>query len=184
MSTDYRKAIETLYTDLNKLEADAMEMKKTINMLSKLIGEDIPFPNLSQELSLTQSKTLKPDQFFGKSVGTAVKEYFNIFRKASTAEEILEFLKKGGFEFPDNWKESNYLKNLAIYLSKNNTDFVYIKNTNSYGLLDFYPEKKREREKKAAQKTTKNGNNEQVEENNEEALDEIEKEAETEDKVE
>jgi hypothetical protein len=165
MSADYKKAIDALYIDLNKIEAKGLEIKKTINMLSSLIGQEAPFSDLDSDFSLTQSSTLKPDQFFGKSVGTAVKEYFNIFKKASTAEEVLDALKKGGFEFPDNWKESNFLKNLAIYLSRNTTDFVYIKNTNSYGLLDFYPEKKKDREKRAAAiKSAKNGAAETLEE--------------------
>ncbi len=189
MSSDYRKAIDALYIDLNKIEAQGSEIKKTINMLSKLVGDDAPFTDLSTDFSLSQSTTLRPDQFFGKSIGTAVKEYFNIFKKASTAEEILDSLKKGGFEFADNWKESNYLKNLAIYLSRNTTDFVYIKNTNSYGLLDFYPEKKKDREKRAAaKKSTKNGETTVVtEEENleEEEIEElIEKQQEEEEKLE
>jgi hypothetical protein len=91
---------------------------------------------------------IRNDQFFGLSPTSAAREYLRMKGSATTAKEILEGLLRGGFEPPSEWKENNYLKNLAISLKKNSPrDFVWVKSSNAFGLWDFYPEKKREREK-------------------------------------
>lgn len=147
MSAEYKETIKKLYEELDTISKHAAELKKTINMLSKLSGETPPFTEVDPELINQGITNLRADQFFGKPLATAIKEYLRMKGYAATAEEIFEALKKGGFEF--SWKPTFQLKNLAISLSKNRNDFVYVKSNNSYGLWEFYPDKKREREKTA-----------------------------------
>lgn len=152
MSSEYKPAINKLYVELEELEKKAIDIKKTINMLSILSGEEEPFRDV-EPATISGRANLRNDQFFGKSFASAAKEYLRLKGQACTAEDILRGLEDGGFEFPKNWKPNLRLKNTAISLGKNSNDFVYVKTSNSYGLWEFYPEKIKEKEKK------KNSNN-------------------------
>lgn len=147
MSEPIKIAIESLYEEMEVLSKRMTELKKSINNLKAIIGEDQPFKDLEMG-SLTGGANIRPDQYFGKGLATAVKEYLKARNRAATAQEIFDALKNGGFEFTGTKGEKIQMRNLAISLSKNSNDFVYIKSNNSYGLWEFYPEKKREREKK------------------------------------
>jgi hypothetical protein len=146
MESGYDVAIESLKKELEQIEKKASEIKSTINKLSALA--DKPQPYADAELTtFSHSVALRPDQFFGRGLSTAVREFLKIRGSACTAQEILEGLKAGGFEIPEDWQEKHYLKNLAISLSKNSNDFVYVKQSNAYGLWEFYPERVREKKK-------------------------------------
>lgn len=157
MSTDIQAAIESLYSEMNSLNIRMTEIKRSINSLSNLIGKPAPF-NDTEFSSIAITSNMRPDQFFGKGLATAVKEYLKMKGRALTVQEIYEGLKSGGFEFTGSKEEKIQMRNLAISLSKNSNDFVYVKSSNAYGLWEFYPEKKREREKKKTVNTETNGN--------------------------
>lgn len=144
MSTDLSQAQESLFSELNVVEARSTELKKMINNLSAMLDKPLPFPNIETTAPFG-SQAIKPDQFFGKGLATAVKEYLKIRNQSCTSQEIFDGLKMGGFEFPKEWGEKFQLRNLTISISKNRNDFVYVRGSNSYGLWEFYPEKKRER---------------------------------------
>lgn len=144
MSTDLSQAIDSLYAELKVVESRSAEIKKMINNLSAMIGKQPPFQNVEVS-AMFGIQALRPDQFFGKALSTAVKEYLKIRNQACTAQEIYEALLTGGFEFPKEWKEKYKLRNLTISLSKNSADFVYVKSSNAYGLWEFYPERQRDR---------------------------------------
>jgi len=154
MSQHLEKAIEGVYEELAKIEEKAKELKKTINTLSAMAGKSQPFGDV--EVSATYGTlSLRPDQFFGKGLSTAVKEFLRLKGRACTAQEIFEALKVGGYEFPVEWKEKFMLKNLSISLGKNRVDFVPVPSSTgegAYGLWEFYPEKKREREREKQSK--------------------------------
>jgi hypothetical protein len=149
MSVELEKAIDSLYIEMENLNKRISEIKKNVNSLSALMGKDQPFTD-SELLSVNLSTSIRPDQFFGKGLATAVKEYLRMRGQSVSAKEIYEGLKSGGFEFTGNKNESIQFRNLAISLGKNTNDFVYVKSSNSYGLWEFYPERKREKEKRKA----------------------------------
>ena len=144
MPNELSDALEPLYGELKSVELRSIELKKMINSVSAMLGKPLPFPNIESTSPLTV-RSIRPDQFFGKALATAAKEYLKIRNQSCTAQEIFDGLKAGGFEFPKDWGEKFQLRNLTISLSKNRNDFVYVKSSNTYGLWEFYPEKKRER---------------------------------------
>ena len=165
MAQEFIKTIEPMVEEVNSLLRKASEIKTIINQYCAINGE----PPIYTDVEFTavgNSTSILPDQFFGKGLSTAVKEYLKGKGRAATAQEIYDVLKKGGFEFPESWKEKEQLKNLAISLSKNRYDFVLVPGLegNAYGLWEFYPEKKRMKEKK---KNINETNEEKTEESQE-----------------
>jgi len=156
--------MESLYAELKLVDGRSIEIKKMINNLSTMLDKQPPFKNIEASMALG-NQSIRPDQFFGKGLSTAVKEYLKMRDQACTAQEIYDSLRAGGFEFPKDWTDKYQMRNLTISLSKNSSDFVYVKSSNSYGLWEFYPEKQRERKK---QKT--NGQDKTVEASQEEAV--------------
>lgn len=149
MSLNIEKAVESLAMELNKVLQRATELKKSINQLLALAGKPPMFTDVEYS-PVGGPTTIRRDQFFGMTVTMAAREYLRMRGSAATPQEILDALVQGGFEFPKEWRETFFLKNLAISLKKNvPRDFVYLKSSNSYGLWDFYPDKKREKERKA-----------------------------------
>ncbi|MGA9115595.1 MAG: hypothetical protein WB626_02360 [Bacteroidota bacterium] len=164
MSVELTKAIEALQGELVAIMQRGLEIKKTINQLSALNGEDPPFSDVEFN-TVTGSVNIRPDQFFGKPFNTAVKEFLRMKGRAATAEEIYKALSQGGYEFSGD--EKYQLRGVAISLGKSRNDFVYVKSSNAFGLWDFYPglRKKRERGKKddgGAEVAGENGNGEQA----------------------
>lgn len=148
MSSKINEAIEALTEELNKLHQRAVEIKKTINQLYVVQGENPPYNDVDFK-PISGTINILPDEFFGKGLATAVKEYLKMKGRAATAQEIFDALKRGGFEWSKDWSKEHRLKNLAISLSKNRNDFILVPvgDENAYGLWDFYPNKKREKEK-------------------------------------
>lgn len=141
----FTEAISALYERLDELVEQERTLKRTINDLSVIDGVEAPFPDVDTTGS-GGIRNIRSDQFFGKSLNGAIKEYLRFVGRAVPVREIFEGLKRGGFEFPSHWAKEHWLKNLSISISKNRNDFVYVKSSDSWGLWDFYPEKKKERE--------------------------------------
>jgi len=146
MSNDLNRAIEGLESELATAEKRVSELKKTINNVCAMMGEPPKYSD-ADFISSFGAASIRPDQFFGKALTTAIREFLRMRGRAATAQEILEGLKTGGFEFPSEWGAKYLLRNLTISMSKNRNDFVYVKSSKAYGLWEFYPEKKRERQK-------------------------------------
>lgn len=163
MSDQIRSAIDSLYSEMEILNKRMAEIKKSINNLSVINGEEPPFKDL-EFTTVVGTNSIRPDQYFGKGLATAVKEYLKARGRAATVQEIYDALRSGGFEFTGTKGEKIQMRNLAISLSKNSTDFVYVKSSNAYGLWEFYPEKKREREKKKIANGENSNNSDDVKE--------------------
>jgi hypothetical protein len=144
MSADLKKAIESLTTELQTILQKEASLKRTINELSVLVGDPPPYSNIDSSI-ITGIIRVQPDQFFGKALTTAMKEYLRMRGRAATAEEIYTALKEGGFEFTGD--EKFWFRGVAVSLGKNRRDFVFVKSSSAYGLWEFYPEKAKEREK-------------------------------------
>jgi hypothetical protein len=143
------KSIEPLVEELNSILKKASEIKKVINQICALEGNQPMYLDVDYTPSVNGS-SISTDQFFGKGLSTAAKEYLRMRGRAATGQEIFEALKKGGFQFQDKGKDQ--LKNFTNSLSKNRYDFVMVPGLeeNSYGLWEFYPDKVKEKGKKKA----------------------------------
>ena len=149
MSTDLDRAIESLRTELQKMSRRFVEIKKAINQILAVQGLPAEFSDLEIDETAIGQFLPKSRQFLGKSILEAVTEYLRKSGRAASATEILDGLEKGDFEFPKDWKSKLRLKNLAIFLGSRKDDFVTFetKEGKAYGLVEQYPEKKRERER-------------------------------------
>lgn len=138
MSDHLRKSIDELENKLHSLQADCIETMKAINMLHKMLGNNPPY-GLSDEPML-DNRSIRPDQFFGKALATAVGEYLQLVGYACLVSEIMEGLRRGGYD----WGGAKFPERvLRINLAKNTAKFVQIKGSDSFGLLQWYPDVKR-----------------------------------------
>lgn len=147
MAEGINKAIEELEKKLEGIMKQASDIKKAINQL--LVLNDEPIRYQDTDVEIKGRIPVAPDEFFGKPLATAVRDFLKRRGQAVPLVEIYEALKQGGFEF--GGEEKFQPRGLAISLSKNTQTFVYLKSSDSYGLLEFYPEytkKKEERRKK------------------------------------
>ena len=148
MSDKISAAVETLQEELQKQLAEVAETKRMINGLLRRIGQEPAYADAAEEV---QSSTIRADQFYGKPLATAAREYLEIRRTkgAVDATEILQGLKTGGFDFTTTgWKEKDYLRMLSISLAKNTTTFHRLPN-GTFGLLSWYPAAANRRAEKA-----------------------------------
>lgn len=167
MEESFNRTIEPLQEQLKETLQKEAELKKLINQICVFYKQPPLYPD--GEMPVFEGAIVfRKDQFYGKPFATAVKELLKMRGRAISAQDILDGLTKGGYDFPEKWKE-NRLKNLAITLSKNSKDFVQIDTDGDsiYGLWEFYPQIQKKKDKKK-----NNNNNSELTENLEENLDE------------
>ncbi len=154
--------VKALTKELEEILRRAAEIKKFINDTYVYRGASPLYTDVDY-VPAGGTLNLAHDQYFGKGLATAGKEFLQAKGRAAPSDEIFEAFNKGGFEWPTNWKERDRLKNLAISLSKNRYDFVIVRTSKgqAYGLYEFYPEKMKERERKKQGKSneTESANN-------------------------
>ena len=137
MSDKLDAAIEVLQEDLEKQLAAVVDTKRMINGLLRRMGRE---PLYADEAESIQSAAIRADQFYGKPLATAAREFLELKKQheARTADEILTALKRGGFDFASTgWKEKDYLRMLSISLAKNTSMFHRLPN-GTFGLLSWY----------------------------------------------
>jgi|SRR5579872_3056660 len=142
MKDTFRPAIDALLSKLADLEQRVAEAKRAINTLCEL-GGGVPM-FAETESARGAGAALRSDQFYGKVMTTAAREYLEI-RKASnrgpaSPREIYEALVEGGFKF-DTKSEINAMTGLRQTLRKNSSTFHKLPN-GQYGLLAWYPNAK------------------------------------------
>ena len=162
MSQDpIRTAINKLEEDLTKLNMEVKKKRQAINVLYETLGEAGPY---KIEGEPEASKVLRRDQFFGKPFATAAQEFLSTKKQACSAEEITHGLEEGGFDF--EWPPKNRIRLVGMSLSKNSMVFEKLPN-NTFGLLEWYPERQQKRKRIAKteqNQVTKNSNEENKEE--------------------
>lgn len=136
MDPDLKAGIDALYKRLNPLMEKEKMYKKLINEMSVEAGAPAPFPDVDSMSSAGVTNIL-PDQFFGKPLFTAVKEYLKMKGRAAPAREIFDALKQGGYEFTG--AEKLQYRGFTISLSKYGGKLIYVKPSDSWGLPEFYP---------------------------------------------
>ncbi len=137
-------AVRKIEEDMNKLLLEVKKKRQAINVLYESMGEQPPYEIEGEE---SINRVIRPDQFYGKPFSTAVAEYLEMRKQACSAIEITDGLKKGGFDSP--WKPDDFLRMVAISLSKNSQLFHRLPN-NTFGLLAWYPDKKSGKESRAS----------------------------------
>jgi hypothetical protein len=135
-------AIKELEDKLERAQKEVSDTKNAINVLLGTLGESPRFAEIAEK-EQTHGKTIRPDQYFRKSITNAAKEYLKMKGSAATIDEIIDALKKGGCELGQHPN-----RNLRIALSKNSYAFAPISG-DTFGLWEFYggrPKKKAEAE--------------------------------------
>lgn len=135
-------AVEEMQKEINALQFAINKKKQAINAMYDSMGEQPPY-EIEGESPI--SLTIRPDQFYGKGFATAASAYLKIKKQACTAQEIMDGLLKGGFDFP--WKDDDLLRNVAISLAKNTQVFHKLPN-GTFGLLEWYPDLKKKKSAK------------------------------------
>jgi hypothetical protein len=157
MDNPFEGAIAALERRLGEVERKGNELRGAINALLEEAGQPPRYPtgvgdsipSASGATSTTQPSVtaLKPDTFYGKKQGTAVREYLEM-RKArglgpAKPREIYEALREGGYAFEAK-DDTNALVGLRALLRKNTNQFHKLP-TGAYGLMSWYPHAKRPR---------------------------------------
>jgi len=128
-------AIEELELQLQEQMQEVASTKKLINALLKRSGQEPRYSDVAME----GVGAMRTDEYYGKTVTTAVQMYLERRHAALTAEDITRGLEQGGFDFkPLNWSDAARVRNVAISLSKNPSTFHKLPN-GSWGLTAWYP---------------------------------------------
>jgi hypothetical protein len=134
-------SVEDMLGIIRDKEAELRELKRAANTFLKAMGEEPAF-TLEEWTGREGARTVKPDQFFGRPLATAVREFLDFKGQAASVEEIVDALEAGGFDFKTN--PENRHRNVAISLAKNTPVFVKLPN-GTFGLRNMYPDLKKER---------------------------------------
>ena len=97
-STKLKDAVEVLVEQLRDQEREVRETKKTINMLSRRMGEEPPYPESDESASFTGA-AIRSDEYYGKQILSAVQMFLERGKRARLLNEILAALESGGFDF-------------------------------------------------------------------------------------
>lgn len=163
MSDHVQKTIDDAQKKLRQLEEEVTKTKRFINQACEFAGLTILYPD-ADDTKQSSIFAIRPDQFYGKGISTAAREYLDLRRSANlgaaSLDEVFAALKQGGFKF-DGDDEVAQKRGLAISLSKNTSIFHKLPN-GSIGLLAWYPEAKEA--KKAGKAEQPNGDKTEIEE--------------------
>ena len=144
MSESMKATIAELQRHLEDLEQQAIDTKRTINSLCRVLGDEPIYSEHELEDGVgavgALVTDLKGDEYFNKPLASAVRMILETRRDnnlgPASAEEIYEALSKGGFEF-DGRGEASQLRGLKISLSKNTSTFRKLPN-GKVGLAEWY----------------------------------------------
>jgi hypothetical protein len=146
-------AIETLVQELKKQEAEVLETKRMVNNLLRRIGKPEMFGDIEDGPAHRPSASIRPDQFYGRPLATAVQEILEIRRQATPAEELMKVLLSGGFDFDSlGWRETDRLRSFTMTLAKNTKAFHRLPN-GMFGLPAWYPEAMKKKHVRQTQKS-------------------------------
>jgi hypothetical protein len=144
MKDAFQPAIDALLGDIDAMEHKIVETKKSINRLCELAGESLMFADLNEADRKRSLSALRADQFYGRVLTTAAREYLEMRNSANlgpaTPREIYNALAEGGFKF-ETKNEDNAITNIRATLRKNSSIFHRLPNS-EYGLLAWYPNAK------------------------------------------
>lgn len=140
--SEFNLVVGRLIKTIDELEGALTQKKRLVNELCQEYGRPLRFAEVESVRSRGVG-TLKRDQFYGKPLATAIREYLEMRGPsdkgglgAAAVNEIFSALTEGGFKF-ETKNEANAKRGLRIALSKNTVTFHRV--GESYGLLEWYP---------------------------------------------
>jgi hypothetical protein len=143
MRDDLKPAFVALQGRLAEFERRVAETKRAINQLCDAADMPPLYTNVDTESRPTVA-SLRADQFYGKVLTTAAREYLEMRQAANlgpaSPREIYEALIQGGFKF-DTTVEINAINGLRQVMRKNSSIFHRLPQ-GTYGLLAWYPNAK------------------------------------------
>ena len=146
----FQPALDALENDYKELEQQAQAVLISINLLRKKVG----LPPRDGGWSPPSGGgggggglspvTIHSDQFVGKKMASATREYLEMRKKAggdapASVREIFDSLKKGGFAFGSK-DDDNAIVVLRAMLRKGTGSAYHKLNDNKYGLRSWYPD--------------------------------------------
>ncbi len=145
---EFLPAIDRLVAEITSRDSETADMKRMVNKLCGFAGLPARYADPGPDGGGgSYDGVLKADQFYGKPLATAVREYMEMRgapstggRGAATVKEIFAALKEGGFAF-DTKNDDNAMRGLRISLAKNSVTFHKLPN-GQFGLLSWYPSAK------------------------------------------
>lgn len=139
---EFNLVVGRLIKSIDELEGTLAQKKRLVNELCAEYGRPPRFSEVERVRSMGVG-ALKRDQFYGKPLATAIREYLEMRGPsdkgglgAASVNDIFSALSEGGFKF-ETKNEANSKRGLRIALSKNTVTFHRV--GESYGLLDWYP---------------------------------------------
>jgi hypothetical protein len=146
-NNEFGPAIDRLVAEITVRDSETADMKRMVNKLCGFAKQVPRYPDIGPDGGGGSDGPLKADQFYGKPLATAVREYMEMRgspssggRGAATVKEIFAALKEGGFAF-DTKNDENAMRGLRISLAKNTVTFHKLPN-GQFGLLAWYPNAK------------------------------------------
>jgi hypothetical protein len=146
--------------DLKRQVQSVSETKRMINLLATKMGDKPPFPDAEPE-NIEGTISLRPDEYYGKTLGKSAQDFIRRANTACTLEQIIAGLVRGGFDFKlQGWTggEGDRARALAAALSKN-PDVFHRLPSGLWGLAENYPTatKRMDAERAAKKRATKKG---------------------------
>jgi len=147
------KTIADIESKISEHEREIIKYRSTVNSLCVMAGMEPKYDISAEPLAGVASRgtlNVKPDQYYGKPLSTAVREVLNMLRAAERApasvETIYDYLCEGGYHFDAKSRDAG-IQSLSISIGKNSALFVKLKN-GLIGVTDWYESTPRARRKK------------------------------------
>ncbi len=140
MVGEFDPAIQRLVDDIRKADEKVREQKRMVNQLCEYADREPIYLDV-ENASGASATQFRPDQFYGKPLSTAIRDYLEARKSAglgaATVREIFAALQQGGFKF-DAKDSSNAQRGMRQSLTKNSSAFHKLPN-GTYGLREWYP---------------------------------------------
>jgi hypothetical protein len=144
MNEAISETITHLQAAMKPLEEQLAAKKRLINSLLAEFGEPLLYTDVDSPTSYAGGP-IRPDQYFGRPMATVVREILERRKAAGqgaiSLADLYVAMKAGGFEFPTK-DETNAKTGVATSLGKNPA-FIKVPSTGFWGLLEWYPGAKR-----------------------------------------
>ncbi len=138
---EFAGAIAKLREKVARQQLELSDTKRAVNMLCREAGLESAYIDVEQPEQDGQLR-IKRDQFYGKRLATAIREYLEARKKCGLGpakiDEIFAALTSGAYEF-ESKKEVYAKRGLAIALAKNTVTFRKLPNSDVFGLVTWYP---------------------------------------------
>jgi hypothetical protein len=137
MSDQIRAGIEGMTLAIAAKLAEIEALKVSVNVMCRQVGEEPMYPDADSGTSVSGAP-IRADQFYGKGLQTAVREYLDRIKRAAGTDEIIKVLERGGFDFNEQgWAKGHRPRILAIALVKSSAMFRRLPN-GMFGLESWY----------------------------------------------